>query len=284
MSPELRGEILALLKSGPKTPDELRELVLRDVPKDQYKTRYQGYRRAMEDLIRDGVIDDAKYVLRGEAADQKYIRASMQRFEQTDNKIKQSLLMEDVEAECRKRNAIQTPRLLMFLKERLSDQNEDIRKHTISSLRDLTSRIDESRRQDVPLLKRMRLDYARKLLELASTDASFEIRREAFKLLLELGETELTTIVENIVKEYPSEQFVEFKQLLKRDLCSPFDASAFSKNRYLRDRKDDLRVVLEDIAANPDEKLVKLVKRARFVLHGLRYGPTSSMPGEHEVD
>jgi hypothetical protein len=281
VSPELRGKILVLLKSGPKTPDELRELVLHDVPEDQYKTRYQGYRRAMEDLIRDGMMDDAKYVLRGEAADQKYIRASMQRFEQTDNKTKQSLLMEDIEAECKKRNAIHTPRLLMFLKERLSDQNEEIRKHTISSLRDLTSRIDESRRQDVPLLKRMRLDYARKLLELASKDTSFEIRREAFKLLLELGETKLTAIVENIVKEYPSEQFLEFKQLLKRDVCTPFDPSGFSKNRYLRDHKDDLRVVLEDIAVSPDGRLVK---RARFILFGLRYGPTNSMPGENEVD
>ena len=281
MSPELRRKILALLKSAPKTPDELRELVLRNVPKDEYKTRYQSYRRAMEDLIRDGVIDDAKYALRGEAADQKYIRASMQRFEPADNKTRQSLLMEDIEAECRKREAIQTPRLLMFLKERLSDENEEIRQLAISSLRDLASKIDDNNRQDVFLLKRMRLDYARKLLELASKDTSFEIRREAFKLLLELGETKLTAIVASMLKEYPSEQFLKIKQLLKTGLCTPFDASAFLKNRYLRDRKDDLRVVLEDIAANPDERLVK---RARFVLHGLRYGPTSSMPGEHEVD
>jgi hypothetical protein len=235
----------------------------------------------MEDLIRDGMIDDAKYVLRGEAADHKYIRASISRFEQTDNKTKQSLLMEDIEAECRKREAIQTPRLLMFLEERLSDQNEEIRKHAISSLSDLASRIDESRPQDVPLLKRMRLDYASKLLELASKDTSFEIRREAFKLLLELGETKLTSIIASMLKEYPSEHFLEFKRLLKSDLCKPFDASAVSKNRYLRDRKDDLRVVLEDIAVSLDERLVK---RARFVLHGLRYGPTSSMHGELEVD
>jgi len=281
MSLELRGKILALLKADPKTPDELRKLLLDDVPEDQRRTRYQAYRRAIEDLIRDGVIEDAKYHLTGEAADQRYIRSSMQRFEQTDNKTKQSFLMEDIEAECRKRNSILTPRLLMFLKARLSDENEDIKKHTISSLRNLTSKIDESHRQDAYLLKRMRLEYTPKLLELASKDTSFETRREAFKLLLELGETELTTVVKNILKEYPSEQFLEFKRLLKRDLCTPFDASAFSKNRYLRDHKDDLRVVLEDIAVGLDGRLVK---RARFVLHGLRYGPSSSMSGELEVD
>jgi hypothetical protein len=160
MALEARKGIERLLKSGPKTGEEIRREYLGPRPNDPkeltaYNTNYQSVRRALESMIEDGLIVPPTYRLSGETADQRHIQTSMQSYSETDDPAKRHFLLEFIEAECRKRNAILTPHLLIFLKSALSDETEGIRRLAIDCLRDMTSKISESRRDDLRHLKRL---------------------------------------------------------------------------------------------------------------------------------
>jgi len=286
MSLDARRTILKSLESGAKTPDELRDKCLGQRPKEtekqtEYATKYQAYRRALESLVTEGVIEQSKYRLTEEEADQRYIRASIKRFEETDDATRHHILMEDIEAECRKREVISTPRLLIFIEQRLLDETEEVRKLAISCLRYMTSRIDESRREDAKYLKRMKTDYANRLLEIASENSSIEMRIEALKLLTELGEPRAISVIEDIVANSPPEIFGQFKFIFKAEICNRYDENAFSKNRLVRDYKDRLRNMLADLSVKVENDQTR--KRAEFLLWQLRYGRTNTMSGEQEI-
>jgi hypothetical protein len=226
VSLEARRHALKLLESGPRTPNELRDLILGERPNDseeqvEYNTRYQALRRALLVLVEEGVIEDAKYRYKGEGADQKFIRASMLRFEKTSDPARQRLLMEDIEAEGQKRDAICTGSLLIFLAARLTDKPEDVRKLAITCLRNLSRRITESRR-DANCLLAMRKQCGRKLLDVVMQDPSIEVRKEALKLLIDLGERQTIPLVENtILKGSTTEDFREFRPILKQYTHGP---------------------------------------------------------------
>jgi hypothetical protein len=280
MSIEARRRVLRLLESGPRTPDELRVLILGERPKDseeqvEYKTRYQALRRALLDLVEEGVIEDTKYRLTGEGADQKFIQASMRRFDKTNDPARQRLLMEDIEAESGKRDAIFAPRLLMFLAKRLTDKCEELRKKAIRCLSNIGRRIDESRREDAASLLRMRKQCGRKLLDAVMQDPSIEVRKEALKLLVYLGETQTISLVENIIKNTTTEEFREFRSILKQYLVQPY-----ATNRLLKAHKDALRDMLENLALGDDQRLAK---RATVVLWSLGHGQGDMPGGEADI-
>jgi hypothetical protein len=271
---ELGGKILALLKSGPKTPEELRRSILGEVPESQYRTKYQAFWRALGDLVEEGVVEDAKYRYKGEGADPKFIRASMQRFDKTNEPARQRLLMEDIESESEKHDAIYTGSLLTFLAARLTDESEDVRKLAIKCLCNLSRRITESRR-DVDFLREMRKQCGRKLPDVVMQDPSIEVRKEAFKLLVYLGERQTIPIVENILKGSTTEAFKEFRPILKQYLVQPYPT-----NRLLRAHKGALRDMLEDLVLSEDQKLAK---RATVVLWSLRHGQADMPEGEADI-
>ncbi len=271
MSLAARREILRLLKSGSKTREEMQESVLGKVSKDHYKTRYQAFRRAIDDLIQEGVIEDAKYRYKGEGADQKYIQASMQRFVATHDSARHLSLIEDIEAESGKRDAIQTPRLLLFLADRLSDESQGVREIAIRSIWKISKGIDESRKQDRDLLKQLRRECGEKFVDAASNDQSINVRREALKRLIELDEDRTISIIESIIKDSSTAIFKEFKSTLTEYLCQPFEG-----NRLLKAQKNTLRDVLHELV---DAEDAKIAKRAELVLWHLRNGPFGIMPG-----
>ena len=275
VSSAIRGVILRLLESDPRTREELRESVLGTVPESQYKTKYQAFRRALDDLVDEGVIEDAKYRYKGEGADQKFSRASMLRFDKTNDPARQRLLMEDIEAESEKHDAIYTGRLLIFLAARLTDKSEDVRKLAIRCLCNLSRRITESRR-DAHSLLAMRKQCGRKLLDAVMQDPSIEVRKEALKLLVYLGERQTISLVENfILKESTTEAFREFRPILKQYLVQPYPT-----NRLLRAHKDALRDMLENLALGDDQRLAK---RATVVLWSLRHGQSDMPSGEADI-
>jgi uncharacterized membrane-anchored protein YjiN (DUF445 family) len=279
VSLEARTHVLRVLESGPKTPNELRDFILGETPKDagkrvEYKTRYQALRRALLDLVKEGIIEEPKYRLLGEQADQKFIRASMGRFDKTNDSARQRLLMEDIEAESEKRDAILTPRLLIFFGTRLTDRSEYVRKLAIKCLRDISRRITESRR-DADWLLAMRKQCGRKLVDAVVQDPSIEVRKEALKLLVDLGERETIPIVEKIMKDSTTEKFREFRPILKQYLVQPYPT-----NRLLKTRKGALRDMLEDLVLSDDQRLVK---RATVVLWSLRHGQADMPEGEADI-
>lgn len=287
MALEARKAILRLLETGPKTGEELRREYLGERPETsekqrEYDTKYQAFRRALDSLVEDGSVEEPKYHLVGEVANRRYVTSLIQHFEKTTEPAKQTFLMEDIEAECKKREAIAVSGLLIFLKKTLDNQSAAVRKLAVRSLRNITSRIDEFHRDDSRYLKRLREDHRDKLLDIASQDPSIEVRIEALDLLLELGEIDAIHIFEDVILGYPTEIFVQFKSLLEINLCNPYNAGAFSKNRFLRDHKNNLRIMLMDLRLRTDNPRIQ--KRAELVSWKLRHGPSSTMPGEGEID
>ncbi|HKM78467.1 MAG TPA: hypothetical protein VJZ03_05280 [Candidatus Bathyarchaeia archaeon] len=282
MALEARKAIERLLKSGPKTGEDLRREYLGarpDTPEGQkaYETKYQAWRRALESLIEEGLVTSPKFQLAGNVVDQKYLIKSIQRYTETQDPTRHRILMEDIEAECRKRDAIFTPRLLLFLKDTLSEESPEIQNLTVSSLSYITSNIDESKRRELKLLQRLRKDYSKRLYELA-TRGSLESQVQAFELLLLLGEGEVISIIERMVIEYPPNEFNQLKSVFTNRLFQPYDASAYFKNRFLRDHKDKLRDKMIEIKAEDS----RVQKRIDYILWHLRF-PGGNMPGEHEV-
>jgi len=281
---EARKAIERLLKSGPKTGEDLRKQYLGKRPDDsdkqkEYDTKYQALRRALDSMIEEGLVVSPKYQLSGEAADQGYIRKSIQKFVESEDSAKHRFLMEDIEAECRKRDAIFTPRLLLFLKDTLSEESPEIQNLTVSSLSYITSNINESRRRELKLLQRLRKDYSKRLYELA-TSGSLESRVRTFELLLLLGEAEVISIIERMVIEYPPNEFSQLKTVFANRLFQPYDASAYFKNRFLRDHKEKLRDKMVEIRLKTEDS--KVQKRAEYIQWHLRF-PGGNMSGEHEV-
>jgi hypothetical protein len=241
----------------------------------RYRTRYQAFRRAVDGLVEEGVIEDAKYRYKGEGADQKFIRASMLRFKKTSDPARQRLLMEDIEAESEKRDAILTPGLLVFLRARLSDKSEDVKRLAIRCLCSVSRGITESRR-DADFLLAMRKQCGRKLLDVIMQDRSIEVRKEVLKLLIDLGERQTISLVENtILKGSTTEDFREFKPILKQFLVQPYPT-----NRLLRAHKDALRDMLQNLALSGDQRLAK---RATVVLWSLRHGQADMPEGEADI-
>ena len=232
-------------------------------------------------MIEKGIIQSLKYRLAGEVADQEYILTSIQKFKEADNAKRHRFLMKDIAAECKKRDAILAPGLLVFLKQRLNAQASESRKLSISCLSYMASTIDESRRTDLRLLRCLQNDFSSKLLEIAEKDFSSDVRIDAFRLLLVLGESGTISVIEHIVRDSAADTFRYFKSTLRNDLCRPYDESKFVKNRFLRDHKDILRARLTDIRVKSKDRRTE--KRAEFLLRHLRNGPGSSMPSEAQA-
>jgi len=284
---EARKAILRALHSGPKSGDDLRIECLGEKPKNtealkDYERRYHAHWLALQSLIKDRTVEMPKYRLTGELADQKFIKDTMQRYEQTTDVSRHIFLMEYIEAESNKREAILTSRLIIFLRERLEDENEQIRMLAILSLRNITSKIDESRREDVKYLKRLREEYSDELLHIVSEDSSIEVRKGGLNLLIELGEPNATDVIAKILTSSLAEVFRQFKSILVEDLFRPYNEGDYSKNRLLRDYRNRLRDVLTDLRVNAQDAQVQ--KRVDLLRWKLMHGQTSTMPGEEEVD
>jgi len=293
---EARKALERLLKSGPKTRKELQRDYLSSIPSDRaerktYETKYQAFRRALESMEEDGVIAPPKYRLTGEAADQDYIRKSIQQYTATPSAAKHLMLLEDIEAECQKRDAAFTPGLLNVLKTALDDKSGQVKSLTISSLSGIASRIDEAGKNDVRLLQRLRDDYARRLVEIAKAD-HIGLRIAALELLLMLGTPELIPVIEQMLTESP-QAFKQLKPTLTNTLPKPYDESEFLKNRFLRDQKDELRHMLIDMEekyayvspTNPQNyRNLRFTRRIDLIRWHLRYGLNDIKPGENDID
>ncbi len=280
MALQARRVVERLLKSGPKTGEQLRREYLGEMPEaldeqKAYNTKSQALRRALDDLIKERFIEDAKYRLMGEVADQKYIRASMVRFEKTTDPSRQLLLMEDIGTESQKRDAINTGRLLIFLTARLAAKSEDLRKLAIRCLWHMSRKMDESRRRDADSLLAMRKQCGRKLLDAVMQDASIEVRKEALKLLIDIGDKQTISLVENIIRSTSIKDFREFKPVLKQFLVQPYQT-----NRLLRAHKGALRDMLHDLVLSDDRALAR---RAEVVLWSLRHGQADMPGGEDDI-
>jgi len=285
LSIEARAFIQKVLRSSDKSGEELRRAYLGERPdkpdeQKRYDTRYQALRRAIDSMIEDGTIETPKYHLSGEFAEENYLRKSLQHFKASDDPVRQQFLMKQIEAECRKRDAILTPGILVFLKSTLRYKSPEIRKLAISSVSYMASKFDESKRLDLSLLKRLRTDYSSKLVEIAKKDSSLDVRNEAFQVLLMLGTWTTISVIEQIVTQWPKEEFKQIKSTLLIDLFIPYDASAFSKNRLLRDHKEKLRNVLTEIRLGNKDQIAQ--ERAEVLLWKLQYGYKSTMPGGRE--
>ncbi len=279
---EARKAVERLLKAGAKTGEDLRREYLGNPPdgveeRKTYDAKYQALRRALESMIEERVIEAPKYRLAGEVADQNYVLKSIRHFKETIDPTKHKFLMDDIESECRKRDAILTPGILIFLKKRLDDESPEIMKLAISCLSYMASRVNETRKTDLSLLRRLRRDYSLRLLEVVEKDQSLDVRIEAFKLLLLLGDPKTVFVIDNILRHSSADIFRQFKYALKSELCQPYDDQAFFKNRFLRDHKDKLRNMLTEIRLKSLDPHAE--ERAEFILWHLRHGPTNMMPG-----
>jgi hypothetical protein len=250
-------------------------------PQEQkdYKTKYQALRRALESMTEEGIIEPPTYRLAGELADQNYILKSILHFKETKDPAKRKFLMDDIEVECRKRDAILTPGILVFLKNRLDDEPPEVRRLAILCLSYVASNVDESRRVDLGLLKRLRNDFSSKLVEIGKNDPSLEVRMEAFHVLLIFGVSATISVIEHFVTHSPRDEFKQIKSTLMNELFRPYDESAHLKNRFLRDHRDSLRNALLDIRFRGD----KFAQERAEVLHWkLRHGYANIMPDGRE--
>jgi hypothetical protein len=102
----------------------------------------------------------------------------------------------------------------------------------------------------------------------------------SLELLLMLGTSEVIAVIEQMLT-LPTYDFGRLKSTLTTTALQTYDESAFLKNRFLRDHKDELRHRLIDLEAEYPENL-RFLKRIELVRRALRFGPTNIDPGEVE--
>jgi hypothetical protein len=282
MAQEMKGLITSELRNGPKTDAELRTALLGERPQNdkkatrEYDTRYQAFRRALEDLANKGMIAEGRYRLRGELVDITFLAELLKRYSQTAEASRLLVVMHDVQVECSKVNAAMTPGLFAFIGRQLGHSNAEIRKLALSSLRYLASSLDDDRAEDRKSLREIAEKFTPIVSKFVAKDQSSLVRVEAIQLLAELGQSDSIDVLAKIVKTEPETSFKDLYDPLKSSLCHKYDEYAFSKNRLKRDFKSAIHETLLDLS---QAKEATTRKRAEILLWHFRTDGLSHYPG-----
>lgn len=271
------------LKAGSKTDEELRRALLGERPGEEerkarrdYDTSYQAVRRALQELVGKRVVAEARYSLLGEVADIAYLSELLKRNLKTTDVSRLRYVMEEVQSECGKLGAARTPGLLDFLGTKLNHGDPKIRELAVSSLRNLVSRLEDTKKEEHRILRDIARKFAAPTGNLARKDLSLAVRGETIKLLAELGDLEAIDVLSDIVKTTSKKSFKELYEPLKEALCHKYDEHAFSKNRLIRDYKSTVHEGLLDLTEAKD---AEVRKRSEILLWHFRTGGVSHYPG-----
>ncbi len=281
MAQEMRGLIVSELRKGPKTDGELRGALLGERPTDrkairEYDTRYQAFRRALEDLVNRGMVAEGRYRLRGDLVERTFLLHFLKRYSTIEDEGRLLVIVKDVEMECGKVGAASIPELLTFLERVLNHSNSEIRKTALVSLRNLATRLDDDRTDDRKALRYMIEKFTPTISKLVTKDQPPLVRVEAIQLLAELGVPESIDLFAKIIKTDPENDFKNIYGPLKNALCYKFDEDAFSKNRLKRDYKLAIHEVLLNLTQEEDPTIRK---RADALIWHFRTEGLSHLPG-----
>jgi hypothetical protein len=282
MAQEMKNRITSELRKGPKTDNELRTALLGERSQNdkkatrEYDTRYQAFRRALEDLVNKGKVAEGRFKLRGELVDTPFLAQLLKRYSQTTEDSRLLVIMQDVERECSKVGVATTPGLLEFIERQLTHPNTEVRRLALSSLRYLASALDDDRSEDRKLLQ----DTAEKFTPIISKHTEKGqfplVRAEAIQLLAELGQPDSIDVLVKIAKTEPETSFKDLYDPLRSALCHRYDEYAFSKNRLKRDFKSAIHEALLNLSQTR-EGIVR--KRADALLWHFRTDGQSHYPG-----
>jgi hypothetical protein len=282
MAEEMKGSIISELRRGPKTDEELRRVLLGERPQHdkkpirEFDTRYQAFRRALEDLVSKAVVAEGRYRLRGGLVDKQYLLQLLKRYSNIEDEGRLLVIVKDVEMECGKVGAASIPELLTFLERMLNHSNSEIRKTALVSLRNLATELDDDRTEDRKPFRDMTEKFTPAISRLVTKDQPPLVRVEAIQLLAELGAPESIDLLAKIIKTDPEPDFKNIYGPLKTALCYKFDEYAFSKNRLKRDYKMAIHEVLLNLT---QEKDPTIRKRADALIWHFRTDGLSHYPG-----
>src|SRR5208282_4355097 len=187
MAEEMKGLILAELRRGPRTDDELRRTFLGERPQGdkraarEYDTKYQAFRRALEDLAKKGQVSEGRYKLRGEVVDGTYLTHLLKRYSDVKDDDRLTIIIQDVAAESGKVGAVSTPGLIELLSRQLGHSNPEIRKMVLTSLRNLTSNLDDDEPDDRKSLREIAVKFTPLISKLVMKDQPNAVRIEAIQ-------------------------------------------------------------------------------------------------------
>jgi hypothetical protein len=276
----MKRRVVSELKTGSKTAEDLRRTLLGERPtgkgQRQYDTRYQALRRAVDQLVKEGLINDARYVIRGDVADTAYLAELIKRNAKTADVSRLEFVMEEVQSECGKVGAIRTSGLVTFLHDKLNHPDAKIRELAIGSLRYLVSNLNDGTKDDRKIMQDIAEEFTEPISKLAGMLQPISVRAEAIMLLAELGLQESIDVLTNIVKTEPEVTFKELYSPLKDALCHKYDEHASSKNRLMRDHKSAVHQALLDLLNTRDQTL--LTKRVEPLLWHFKTGGLSHYP------
>lgn len=280
MAEEMKRRVVSELQTSSRTAEDLRRALLGERPEGkgqrQYDTRYQALRRAIDQLVKDGLVNDARYAFRGEVADTSYLAELIRRNARTADVSRLEFVMEEIQSECGKVGAIRTSGLVTFLHDKLSHLDAKTRELALGSLRYLVSNLKDGAKDDRKTMLDIAEKFSEPIIKLAGKHQPVSVRAEAIKLLAELGLQESIDVLTNIVKAEPENTFKELYSPLKEALCHKYDEHAFSKNRLMRDHKSAVHQALLDLLKTRDQKI--LTKRVEPLLWHFKTGGLSHYP------
>jgi hypothetical protein len=280
MAQEMKDLIVGQLRT-PKTDEELRTAILGQRPQDKkvirdYDTRYQAFRRALEDLVNRGIVAEGRYRLRGELVDRNFLLPLLKRYSNIADESRLLVIMKTVEAECGKVEAAAVPELFAFLEKMLKHSNVEVREIALASLRYLGSRLDDDRAEDRQAFRHLSERFSPLVPKLLDRDQPSSVRIEAIQLLAELDVPESIDMYAKIIKTETEEGFKPLYGPLKTALCCKYDEYAFSKNRLKRDYKSQIHEALLNLTQDKDPSVRK---RADALIWHFRTDGVAHYPG-----
>jgi len=282
MVQEMRELIASELRRGPKTDDELRMAILKERPQNdkkavrEYDTRYQAFRRALEELVGSGVVAEGRYRFRGDLVDTDYLLPLLKRYSNVQDEDRLLVITKDVEAECGKVGAASIPELLTFLERMLEHSNPEIRRTALLSIRYLSTRLDDDTPKDRQTFRNLRERFSPIIPKFLAQDQPSSVRVEAIHLLSELGVPESIDRFAGIIKKEAESGFKPLYEPLRTAFCLKYDEYAFSKNRLKRDYRSQIHEALLNLTQDKDPTVRK---RADALIWHFRTDGRNNLPG-----
>jgi len=247
--------IISALKEGPKTPKELWQACSKlGLKKDRY-------RRHRIQLIKDKVIEEAKYKYVGEReADSELIRDCMHIIQSDNPEAIRVARAQQIEQLCKWNRTVSVTKLLQFLKGSINDQNEQVRKHLVSALANILRYEQKRTPRDQRIIHRIVDENLENMRTLASEDNNFEVRVAVLKFLGYTGDIRALDPIFKIIKKCNQNEYGRLKEWIQWVLFTPEYLLAKKLNREVSKRLDQLLI-------DPDEQVKKRAEELhRFML------------------
>jgi hypothetical protein len=244
------------LSTGPKTPEELKEVVTkRGIARSTYQYN-------LRQMIKRGEIAETKYSSKGERVSDAIAEELLNRTAETD--AQRIELSKDLEFLSRKPGIAMKGQFLSKIEECLHSQLSEVRKFSLLALNTtLWILQDDGYEEDKTARQRIRERFYELIANLAKSDTDLSVRADAIKTLAELGDFRAIAIILEIVNSASEQEYQVLKDPIRYAIVWKYMDNRRPKNYLTREYHHKILIALSDLASKGNQRASELATELR---------------------